>query len=80
MTDKDAGDLVISVEVDDAVIAERIVRLLESPEIPLAQRVRMAASIGALTGIVGAGGAFGEVPPAELAALVRAAVADLLAP
>jgi DNA-binding CsgD family transcriptional regulator len=28
MTDKDAGDLVISVEVDDAVIAERIVRLL----------------------------------------------------
>src|SRR6202051_465039 len=28
MTDKDAGDLVISVAVDDAVIARRIVRLL----------------------------------------------------
>jgi DNA-binding CsgD family transcriptional regulator len=30
MIDKDAGDLVISVEVDDAVIAERLVRLLEN--------------------------------------------------
>jgi DNA-binding CsgD family transcriptional regulator len=28
MTDKDAGDLVISVEVDDAVIAKRIARVL----------------------------------------------------
>ena len=67
-------------QAENEDIQQRIVRLLESPEIPLAQRVRMAASIGALTGIVGAGGAFGEVPPAELAALVRAAVADLLAP
>ena len=30
MTDKDASDLVISVEVDDAVVAEQIVRLLRN--------------------------------------------------
>jgi len=30
MTDKDAGDLIIAVEVDDAAIAERIVRLLKN--------------------------------------------------
>jgi DNA-binding CsgD family transcriptional regulator len=30
MTDKDASDLVISVEVGDAVVAERIVRLLRN--------------------------------------------------
>jgi hypothetical protein len=40
----------------------------------------MAASIGALTGVVAAGGAFSGVPPDELAELVRGAVRDLVVP
>ncbi len=58
----------------------RIRRLLASDGVPLAQRVRIACSIGALAGVLASeAGAFAEVPPAELADLVRAAVADLLA-
>ena len=51
----------------------------QSPAIPLAQRVRMACSIGAIVGVLATGEAlFGEVPLAELAEHVRAAVHDLL--
>jgi AcrR family transcriptional regulator len=54
-------------------------RLLASPAIPLAQRVRMACSIGAvMSTLIGAGNAFGDVPAATLAQLIRDAMRDLL--
>jgi AcrR family transcriptional regulator len=54
-------------------------RVIESPAIPLAQRVRMACSLGAVVGaLVGGEGLFGDVPINELAELVRGAVRDLL--
>ncbi len=60
-------------------ILQTIGRLLASHAVPLAQRVRMACSIGALAGvIVGEGSAFADVPPVELTELVRDAVGDLL--
>ena len=56
----------------------RLRHFLASPAIPVAQRVRMACSVGAVFGgLIGAGEAFSEVPKAELAALVRGAVRDL---
>jgi AcrR family transcriptional regulator len=64
-------------ENDD--IEQQFRRVLESPAIPLAQRVRMACSIGAVVGaLVGGEGLFGEVPMEELAELVREAMRDLL--
>ena len=58
---------------------EQLRRFLAEPALPLALRVRMACSIGAVMGVLmGAGGAFGDVPPDELAGLVRDAVRDLL--
>jgi AcrR family transcriptional regulator len=64
-------------ENDD--IEQRFRRILQSPEIPLERRVRMACSIGAVVGALAGGDAiFGDVPVPELAELVRAAVHDLL--
>jgi hypothetical protein len=55
--------------------------LLQSPEIPLAQRVRMACSAGAvLVVLLGGGEMFGDTPANELAELVRDAAHDLLCP
>jgi AcrR family transcriptional regulator len=55
-------------------------RVLQSPAIPLAQRVRMVCSIGAvMSALVGGEKLFGDVPMPELAELVRDAVRDLLA-
>jgi AcrR family transcriptional regulator len=54
-------------------------RFLASPAIPLAQRVRMACSIGAvLSTLIGPGEAFSDVPTSDLAELLRAAMRDLL--
>jgi AcrR family transcriptional regulator len=64
-------------EHDD--IEGQLRRFLASPAIPLAQRVRMACSIGAvISTLIGAGAAFGDVPAATLAQLVREAMRDLL--
>jgi AcrR family transcriptional regulator len=64
-------------ENDD--IEQQFRRVLESPAIPLAQRVRMACSVGAVVGaLVGGEELFGEVPMDEVAELVREAVHDLL--
>jgi AcrR family transcriptional regulator len=64
-------------ENDD--IEQMFRRVLQSPAIPLEQRVRMACSIGAVvSGLVGRSGLFGDVPTEELAELVRDAVGDLL--
>src|ERR1700683_72680 len=55
--------------------------ILQSPAIPLDRRVRMACSISAIVGALATGeAAFGDVPIAELAEHVRAAVHDLLEP
>jgi AcrR family transcriptional regulator len=64
-------------EHDD--LEQELRRFLASPAIPVAQRVRMACSIGAVMGaLMGAGEVFGDVPTAELAGFVRDAVRDLL--
>jgi AcrR family transcriptional regulator len=56
-------------------------RVLNSPAIPLDQRVRMACSLGAVVGPLLAGDElFPDVPMPELAELVRGAVRDLLRP
>jgi AcrR family transcriptional regulator len=65
------------VENDD--IEQRFRRVLQSPDIPLERRVRMASSIGAVLGTLAPDAAvFGGVAIEELAELVRAAVRDLL--
>ena len=54
-------------------------RILQSPAIPLAKRVRMVCSISAIAGaLVGAEALLGDVPIDELAELVREAMRDLL--
>ncbi|HTT30844.1 MAG TPA: TetR/AcrR family transcriptional regulator [Solirubrobacteraceae bacterium] len=57
----------------------RFARILSSPAIPVRERVRMAAITGVITEVfVESGAAFGDVPPDELAELVREAIADLI--
>jgi AcrR family transcriptional regulator len=64
-------------ENDD--IEQQFRRILQSPDIPLERRVRMACSIAAVVGTLAGGEAvFGEVPMDELAEFVRDAVRDLL--
>jgi AcrR family transcriptional regulator len=64
-------------ENDD--IEELFRRVLQSPAIPLEQRVRMTCSLTAIVGTLATGDAiFGDVPIEELAELVRVAVRDLL--
>jgi len=64
-------------ENDD--IEQQFRRILQSPDIPLQRRVRMACSIGAVIATLATGEAvFGDVPMDELAELVREAVRDLL--
>jgi AcrR family transcriptional regulator len=59
-------------------IEQRFRRLLANPAIPLADRVRMACSLGAvLSALLGAGGVFGDVPASDVAEYVRDAVRDL---
>jgi AcrR family transcriptional regulator len=54
-------------------------RVLQSPAIPLAKRVRMVCSLSAIVGaLVGAEGLLGDVPIDELAELVREAMRDML--
>jgi AcrR family transcriptional regulator len=66
-------------ENDD--LERRFRDFLGSPDIPLAQRVRIACSVGAVFGaLMAAGGLFGDVPTSELARLVREAAHDLLGP
>ena len=62
-------------------LQQRLARLLASSDLPLAQRVRMACSIGAVMAVIGGhGGVFGDVPPDQLAEVVRDAIRDLLVP
>jgi AcrR family transcriptional regulator len=57
----------------------RFTRILSSPAIPLRERIRMAAITGVITEVfVESGAAFDEVPPDQLATLVRQTIADLV--
>lgn len=56
----------------------RFERILSSPAMALRERVRMAAMVGVITEVFGeSAAAFEDVPPEELADLVREAIADL---
>ena len=60
-------------------IEQQFRRILQSPAIPLDQRVRMVCSLGAVvTALVAGEGLFGDVPVTEVAEHVRAAVRDIL--
>jgi AcrR family transcriptional regulator len=66
-------------EAENDDIEQQFRRILQSPDIPLERRVRMACSIGAVVGALATGEAvFGDVPMEELAELVRGAVHDIL--
>jgi AcrR family transcriptional regulator len=67
-------------QAENEDLEQQMRALLSSPEIPLAQRVRMACSAGAvIVTLLGGGEMFGDVPANELAELVRDAAHDLLA-
>jgi AcrR family transcriptional regulator len=60
-------------------LERRLREVLASPQIPLAERVRMACSIGVVvTGLIGSGELFADVPIDELAEVVRDAALDTL--
>jgi hypothetical protein len=64
-------------------IEERFRRFLSTDAIPLDDRVRMAASVGAvMVALMGAsgGGLFGDVPTADVADRVRGIARDILRP
>lgn len=57
----------------------RFARILASGAIPLRERVWMAAIVGVITEVfIESGAAFGDVPPDQLAALVRETIAELV--
>jgi hypothetical protein len=61
-------------------IEQQVRRVLANPAIPLADRVRIASSIGGvISALMGASGIFGEVPRPQLAAVVRDTMRDLFA-
>ncbi|HUJ65244.1 MAG TPA: TetR/AcrR family transcriptional regulator [Acidimicrobiales bacterium] len=66
-------------EAEHEDLAEQLRSFFASTAIPVAQRVRMACSIGAVMGaLMGAGEVFADLPTSELSDLVRGAVHDLL--
>jgi AcrR family transcriptional regulator len=68
-------------EAEHEDLAEQLRGFFASAAIPVAQRVRMACSIGAVMGpLMAAGEVFADVPTSELSSLVRDAVHDLLSP
>ena len=68
-------------QAENEDLMERFSRVFANPEIPLADRVRMACSLGAvIAGLIDAGERFGDVEPAEVIELVRGCVNDMLRP
>ena len=62
-------------------IQQRFRQALSDPSLPLSDRVRMACSLGAaFGGLLMAGNAFDNVTSAELGALIRDAVGDVVGP
>jgi len=71
-----AGDERHAAENED--LQERFRALLSNESIPLEERVRLAASIGAVFSVMmGAGGMFGDVDAEEVARYARGVVSDL---
>jgi AcrR family transcriptional regulator len=65
-------------QAENEDIEQRFRRLLANPALPLADRVRMACSIGAVTSaMMGAAGMYGDVPLEDIVKHVRGAVHDL---
>jgi AcrR family transcriptional regulator len=59
-------------------LEQQVRRILGNPAIPIADRVRIACSLGGVvSALMGASGIFGKVPPDQLAELVRDSVHDL---
>jgi AcrR family transcriptional regulator len=59
-------------------LEQQVRRILGNPAIPIADRVRIACSLGGVvSALMGASGMFGEVPRDQLAELVRDSVHDL---
>jgi len=68
-------------DADHDDLQQQLQRFLATPTIPLAQRVRMACSLGAVMGaLMGANHVFGDVPATQIADLVRTITHDLLHP
>ena len=65
-------------QAENEDVEERIRELLSSREIPVAKRVRIAASIGAVTGVIATAGFFDDVPPPDLAGVVHSIVHEIL--
>lgn len=66
-------------QLGNEALEQRLVRILSSQAIPLRQRVRMAATIGAITEVLGeSAAAFSDVSTDELHALLRETIAELL--
>jgi AcrR family transcriptional regulator len=66
-------------QAENEDLEQQMRSLLSSPDIPLAQRVRMACSAGAaIVVLLGGGEMFGDVSTSELAELVREPMRDLL--
>jgi AcrR family transcriptional regulator len=60
---------------------EQLTNMLSDTTVPLVYRVRFACAMGAVLGSVATSArAFAEIPPEELASLVREAAQDLLKP
>ncbi|HTU88190.1 MAG TPA: helix-turn-helix domain-containing protein [Solirubrobacteraceae bacterium] len=67
-------------QAENEDLMDRFARAFANPDIPLADRVRMACSLGAvIAGLIDAGERFGDVESADVIELVRATVADMLA-
>lgn len=65
--------------LENEMLEERIGRLLTSQKIPTEQRVRMASAMGAITDtLVENGESFEDVPPDELARVLRQVVTDIM--
>jgi AcrR family transcriptional regulator len=68
-------------QAENEDLMDRFRRVFANPEIPLADRVRMACSLGAvIAGLIDGGERFGDVDPAEVIELVRGSVSDMLRP
>jgi AcrR family transcriptional regulator len=66
-------------DADHQDMEEQLRRFLADRALPMALRVRMACSIGAVMGtLMGPGSAFGDVPTEELAYLLRDSLRDLM--
>jgi AcrR family transcriptional regulator len=67
-------------QAENQDLLERFARVFANPEIPLAARVRMSCSLGAvIAGLIDASDRFGDVDPVEVIELVRASIHDMLA-